>query len=64
MFQPSYSTTILEEDPDIPKVLFHVRATDADKDEKSRRIVYLLEGQGAGEFFRIGRDTGDIELVK
>ncbi|EPB72826.1 cadherin domain protein [Ancylostoma ceylanicum] len=62
--QPSYSTTILEEDPDIPKVLFHVRATDADKDEKSRRIVYLLEGQGAGEFFRIGRETGDIELVK
>ncbi|KAK6051645.1 cadherin domain protein [Cooperia oncophora] len=62
--QPSYSTTILEEDPDIPKVLFHVKATDADKDEKSRRIIYLLEGQGAGEFFRIGRETGEIELVK
>uniref|UniRef100_A0A158QXR6 DE-cadherin (inferred by orthology to a D. melanogaster protein) n=1 Tax=Nippostrongylus brasiliensis TaxID=27835 RepID=A0A158QXR6_NIPBR len=62
--QPSYSTTILEEDPDIPKVLFHVKATDADKDEKSRRIIYLLEGQGAGEFFRIGRESGEIELVK
>nr|CDJ92791.1 Cadherin domain containing protein [Haemonchus contortus] len=62
--QPSYSTTILEEDPDIPKVLFHVKATDADKDEKSRRIIYLLEGQGAGEFFKIGRETGEIELMK
>ncbi|KAK5974090.1 Cadherin domain protein, partial [Trichostrongylus colubriformis] len=62
--QPSYSTTILEEDPDIPKVLFHVKATDADKDEKSRRIIYFLEGQGAGEFFRIGRETGEIELIK
>uniref|UniRef100_A0A1I7XGD9 Cadherin-like protein 26 n=1 Tax=Heterorhabditis bacteriophora TaxID=37862 RepID=A0A1I7XGD9_HETBA len=62
--QTTYVTTVLEEDPDIPKVLFRVRATDADKDEKSRRIVYQLEGQGAGEFFHIGRENGEIELVK
>ncbi|KAJ1353466.1 Cadherin- hmr-1 [Parelaphostrongylus tenuis] len=62
--QPSYTTTILEEDPDIPKILFHLHAIDADKDEKSRRIIYLLEGQGTGEFFRIGRESGEIELVK
>ncbi|KAK5977060.1 Cadherin domain protein [Trichostrongylus colubriformis] len=34
------------------------------QDEKSRRIIYFLEGQGAGEFFRIGRETGEIELIK
>ncbi|VDM57913.1 unnamed protein product [Angiostrongylus costaricensis] len=62
--QPSYTTTILEEDPDIPKILFQLHATDADKDEKSRRIIYLLEGQGTGEFFRIGRESGEIELIK
>uniref|UniRef100_A0A0K0DQ61 CA domain-containing protein n=1 Tax=Angiostrongylus cantonensis TaxID=6313 RepID=A0A0K0DQ61_ANGCA len=34
-----------------------------DQDEKSRRIIYLLEGQGTGEFFRIGRESGEVELV-
>ncbi|CAJ0930369.1 unnamed protein product, partial [Mesorhabditis belari] len=61
---PTYTTTILEQDKNVPKVLFRVNATDADKDEKSRRIIYRLEGQGAGEFFRIGRETGEIELIK
>lgn len=49
---------------DIPKVLFNVHATDADQDEKSSRIVYRLEGQGADEVFRIGKYSGTIELVK
>ncbi|CAJ0575569.1 unnamed protein product, partial [Mesorhabditis spiculigera] len=62
--EPAYNTTVLEQDADVPKILFRVRATDADKDEKSRRIIYRLEGQGAGEFFRIGRETGEIELLK
>lgn len=48
----------------MPKVLFKVKATDADMDEKSRRIVYRLEGQGAGEFFQVDPTTGEIELIK
>ena len=46
------------------QVLFTVRATDADKDERSRRIVYRLEGQGVGEFFSVDRHTGEIELLR
>uniref|UniRef100_A0A915AWG2 Cadherin domain-containing protein n=1 Tax=Parascaris univalens TaxID=6257 RepID=A0A915AWG2_PARUN len=59
-----YETTIYEEDTNVPKVLFVVKATDADNDEKSKRIVYRLEGQGVGEFFRVDRYTGRIEAVK
>lgn len=62
--QQKYATTVVEEDVDVPKVLFNVRATDADQDEKSSKIVYRLEGQGADEVFRIGRYSGTIELVK
>ncbi|ULU14127.1 hypothetical protein L3Y34_016562 [Caenorhabditis briggsae] len=62
--QQKYATTVIEEDVDVPKVLFNVRATDADQDEKSSRIVYRLEGQGAEEVFRIGKYSGMIELVK
>ena len=62
--QLKYATTVIEEDVDVPKVLFNVRATDADQDEKSSRIVYRLEGQGADEVFRIGKYSGTIELVR
>ncbi|CAL2028181.1 unnamed protein product [Caenorhabditis brenneri] len=62
--QQKYATTVIEEDVDVPKVLFNVRATDADQDEKSSRIVYRLEGQGADEVFRIGKYSGTIELIK
>ncbi|CAI2294435.1 unnamed protein product [Caenorhabditis sp. 36 PRJEB53466] len=62
--QQKYATTVVEEDVDVPKVLFNVRATDADQDEKSSKIVYRLEGQGADEVFRIGRYSGTIELIK
>ncbi|CAI4221235.1 unnamed protein product [Auanema sp. JU1783] len=62
--QTLYSTTVLEEDPHIPKTLFQVRATDADMDETSGKIIYRLEGQGAGEFFQIGKESGVIQLIK
>uniref|UniRef100_A0A1I7UMB3 Cadherin domain protein n=1 Tax=Caenorhabditis tropicalis TaxID=1561998 RepID=A0A1I7UMB3_9PELO len=62
--QQKYATTVIEEDVDVPKVLFNVRATDADLDEKSSRIVYRLEGQGADEVFRIGKYSGTIELMR
>ncbi|VBB34596.1 unnamed protein product [Acanthocheilonema viteae] len=59
-----YEITILEEDRDVPKTLFIVRATDADKQDDSSKIVYRLEGQGVGEFFRIGQYSGDIEVIR
>ncbi|CAI5439270.1 unnamed protein product [Caenorhabditis angaria] len=63
--QAKYATTVIEEDlASIPKILFNVKAFDADKDEKSKKIVYKLEGQGADEVFRIGKYTGVIELIK
>lgn len=31
--------------------------------ETNGRIVYALEGQGVGEHFRIGRETGRVELI-
>ncbi|CAB3408176.1 unnamed protein product [Caenorhabditis bovis] len=62
--QQKYATTVVEEDVDVPRVLFNVKATDADQDEKSSKIVYRLEGQGADDVFRIGAYTGVIELMK
>uniref|UniRef100_A0A1I8EET0 Cadherin domain-containing protein n=1 Tax=Wuchereria bancrofti TaxID=6293 RepID=A0A1I8EET0_WUCBA len=59
-----YEITIFEEDRDIPKTLFFVRATDADKQDDSSKIIYRLEGQGVGEFFRVGQYSGDIEVIR
>ncbi|CAG9529632.1 unnamed protein product [Cercopithifilaria johnstoni] len=59
-----YEITIFEEDQDVPKTLFIVRATDADKRDDSSKIVYRLEGQGVGEFFRIGQYSGDIVVIR
>ncbi|VDK82941.1 unnamed protein product [Litomosoides sigmodontis] len=59
-----YKITISEEDGDVPKTLFIVKATDADKQDDSSKIVYRLEGQGVGEFFRIGQYTGVIEVTR
>ncbi|CAD6190829.1 unnamed protein product [Caenorhabditis auriculariae] len=62
--QLRYVTTVVEEDVSLPQPLFTVKATDADMDEKSRQIVYRLEGQGADDVFRVGRYSGVIELIK
>ncbi|VDN56530.1 unnamed protein product [Dracunculus medinensis] len=59
-----YEITVLEEDQDVPKTLFIVKAYDADKDAKSKEIVYRLEGQGVGEFFRVNERTGRIEMIR
>ncbi|KAE9548365.1 hypothetical protein FO519_008425 [Halicephalobus sp. NKZ332] len=61
---PIYSATIEEEDKKVPKRLFTVKATDADKDETSDRIVYRLEGQGVGDFFTVDPVFGHIEVIK
>uniref|UniRef100_A0A915Q7Z5 Cadherin domain-containing protein n=1 Tax=Setaria digitata TaxID=48799 RepID=A0A915Q7Z5_9BILA len=59
-----YEITISEEDSNVPKTLFIVKATDADKQDDSSKIAYRLEGQGVGEFFRIDRYTGEIEVIR
>uniref|UniRef100_A0A0N4VH37 Cadherin egf lag seven-pass g-type receptor n=1 Tax=Enterobius vermicularis TaxID=51028 RepID=A0A0N4VH37_ENTVE len=58
-----YETTILEEDHNVPKTLFMVKATDKDRDETSKKIIYRLEGQGVNEYFRVDKRTGKIEVV-
>lgn len=32
--------------------------------DDSSKIVYRLEGQGVGEFFRVGQYSGDIEVIR
>ncbi|MCP9264161.1 Cadherin domain protein [Dirofilaria immitis] len=59
-----YEITISEEERNLPKTLFIIRAIDADKQDDSSKIVYRLEGQGVGEFFRIGEYSGDIEVIR
>jgi hypothetical protein len=59
-----YETRIDEENGDVPRQLFHVRAVDRDQDEKSRNIVYRLEGQGVGEFFRVDPTSGIIQAIR
>jgi hypothetical protein len=49
---------------DVPMTIFHVKATDLDQDETSKQIIYRLEGQGVGEFFRVDRHTGRIEVIR
>lgn len=34
------------------------------QDDGSKKIVYRLEGQGVGEFFRVDRYKGVIEVVQ
>ncbi|VDN05957.1 unnamed protein product [Thelazia callipaeda] len=58
-----YEITIFEEDYNVPKTLFIVKANDADKDGSSK-IIYRLEGQGVGEFFRVGRYSGHVEAIR
>ncbi|VDK79416.1 unnamed protein product, partial [Onchocerca ochengi] len=59
-----YEITISEEEQNIPKTLFIVKAIDADKPNDSSKIVYRLEGQGVGEFFQVGQYTGEIEVIR
>uniref|UniRef100_A0A915E4Z3 Cadherin domain-containing protein n=1 Tax=Ditylenchus dipsaci TaxID=166011 RepID=A0A915E4Z3_9BILA len=61
-----YKTTIKEEESptNLPMLLFTVNATDTDKDETNGQIVYELEGQGVGQYFRIDRLSGQIEVYK
>uniref|UniRef100_A0AC34GGS5 Cadherin domain-containing protein n=1 Tax=Panagrolaimus sp. ES5 TaxID=591445 RepID=A0AC34GGS5_9BILA len=58
---PIYSITIVEEDLQVPKRLFTVKATDSDNDEASEKIVYKLEGQGVGHYFTIDPLYGHID---
>lgn len=59
---PSYSTTI-EENSQIPKKIFTVKASDLDKEETNGQIIYELEGQGA-EYFSIDSISGEIFVTK
>ncbi|KAH7700358.1 CBR-HMR-1 protein, partial [Aphelenchoides avenae] len=59
-----YETTVVEEDSKVPKVLFVVKAYDADKEVMNGRIVYRLEGQGVGEFFQIDELSGEIVVLR
>ncbi|XP_067135660.1 neural-cadherin-like isoform X2 [Centruroides vittatus] len=68
--QPSYETTIFEEDSDgIPKKILKVTATDGDRDRRPD-IVYFLTGQGvddqdpANSKFAINTTTGEIYVLK
>uniref|UniRef100_T1DFT0 Putative cadherin n=1 Tax=Cupiennius salei TaxID=6928 RepID=T1DFT0_CUPSA len=68
--QPSYITTILEEDAEgMPKSVMKVTATDGDRDRKPD-IVYFLTGQGvddqdpANSKFAINTTTGEIYVLK
>ncbi|XP_055930144.1 neural-cadherin-like isoform X5 [Argiope bruennichi] len=68
--QPSYITTILEEDTEgMPKSVLKVTATDGDRDRKPD-IVYFLTGQGvddqdpANSKFAINTTTGEIYVLK
>uniref|UniRef100_A0A1I8AAX7 Cadherin n=1 Tax=Steinernema glaseri TaxID=37863 RepID=A0A1I8AAX7_9BILA len=62
--QNRYETTIKEEDGNVPKVLFRLKAIDADQDEKSKMIIYRLEGQGVGEYFSVNRLSGEVNVLK
>ncbi|KAK0427455.1 hypothetical protein QR680_010234 [Steinernema hermaphroditum] len=62
--QSRYETTIKEEDSNAPKVLFRLKANDADQDEKSKLVIYRLEGQGVGEYFSVNRLTGEVNVLK
>ncbi|KAI1722266.1 cadherin domain-containing protein [Ditylenchus destructor] len=61
-----YVKTIVEEEDEsnLPMSLFHLRAMDFDKRETNGRILYGLEGQGVGEFFRVDRDSGRVEVFR
>ncbi|GFR26878.1 neural-cadherin [Trichonephila clavata] len=68
--QPSYITTILEEDAEgMPKSVLKVTATDGDRD-RTPDIVYFLTGQGvddqdpANSKFAINTTTGEIYVLK
>ncbi len=43
---------------------FQVKAKDKDQHSSSNHILYRLEGQGAGEYFQIDENTGEILVVK
>uniref|UniRef100_A0A0N5C4L2 Cadherin domain-containing protein n=1 Tax=Strongyloides papillosus TaxID=174720 RepID=A0A0N5C4L2_STREA len=59
-----YETTINEEDSNVPKKIFKLSASDVDKGDESGKIIYKLEGQGVGEYFKINKYTGVIEVLK
>lgn len=59
--QSSYSATIEEEDERVPRELLRVSATDRDSGDS--RVVYRLEGQGAGKYFQVDNLTGIVHLV-
>uniref|UniRef100_A0A0K0E875 Cadherin n=2 Tax=Strongyloides stercoralis TaxID=6248 RepID=A0A0K0E875_STRER len=59
-----YETTINEEDRNVPKKIFKLLATDIDKSNESEKIIYKLEGQGVGEYFKINKYSGVIEVLK
>ncbi|CAJ0572991.1 unnamed protein product, partial [Mesorhabditis spiculigera] len=48
--EPAYNTTVLEQDADVPKILFRVRATDADKVRTSEILEILPQGVPAWKF--------------
>uniref|UniRef100_A0AC34QM08 Cadherin domain-containing protein n=1 Tax=Panagrolaimus sp. JU765 TaxID=591449 RepID=A0AC34QM08_9BILA len=59
---PSYSTTI-EENSEVPKRIFTVKASDLDREETNGQIIYELEGQGV-EYFSIDAISGEIFVTK
>lgn len=61
--QSGYETSIFEEDSNVPRTLFVIRARDPDK-LSDQPIVYGLEGQGVGEFFTVDRLSGEIQVLK